>query len=248
MTVIILSPHFDDAALSCGGWIAEARLRGEKMEVWTICTGLPGDDDFSPLAVQYHRNWALSPEEVIETRSKEDLAAMQLLGVPYRYFGVTDGLYRKHPRTNEPLYPDEESLFSSLHPGDVDLVRLLATRLANALPQEEVTLVSPLTVGNHVDHQLVRAASENLPVPIWYYPDYPYTRKYPHAAPHLAPAGYRPQVVPMTEAALVLWQESVAAYDSQISSFWPSLEDMREEIRQLHRENQGILLWKPPRT
>ena len=177
MLTIILSPHFDDAALSCGGWIAGARQRGEDIQVWTICTGMPADDDFSPLAVEYHGNWALSPEEVIQTRTQEDLDAMHLLDVPYRHFGLTDGLYRKHPHTGEHLYPDEESLFESLHPGDVDIVRLLSFQLANALPDGEVVLVSPLTVGNHVDHLLVRAAAEQLPVPVWYYPDYPYTRR-----------------------------------------------------------------------
>ncbi|MFN2145060.1 MAG: PIG-L deacetylase family protein [Anaerolineales bacterium] len=246
MTTIILSPHFDDAALSCGGWIADARRRGEEVVVWTICTGLPVDDDFSPLAVEYHGHWALSPGEVIDTRTKEDLAAMQLLDVPYRHFGIADGLYRKHPRTDEHLYPDEEGLLGSIHPGDADLVRLLALQLANALPGGEVILVSPLTVGNHVDHQLVRAAAENLPVPLWYYPDYPYTRKYPYAAPSLAPAGYKPEVSPVSDPALVIWQDSIAAYASQISSFWPSLDEMRAEIAQLRRENQGIVFWKPP--
>jgi len=246
MTTIILSPHFDDAALSCGGWVADARQHCEHVEVWTICTGLPVDDEYSPLAVEYHGNWALSAEEVIETRTKEDLVAMQVLGVSFRHFGVTDGLYRKHPRTGEHLYPDEDCLRGSLHPGDADLIKLLAIQMTAVLPEGKVSLVSPLTVGNHIDHQLVRVAAELLPVPLWYYPDFPYTREYPHAAPKLAPPGFIPRALPVPEDALALWQESIAAYESQISSFWPSEGAMREEIALLCQKNSGILLWKPP--
>ena len=36
---IYLSPHFDDAVLSCGGMIWEQVHSGETVEIWTLCAG-----------------------------------------------------------------------------------------------------------------------------------------------------------------------------------------------------------------
>jgi LmbE family N-acetylglucosaminyl deacetylase len=248
MKIVILSPHFDDAVFSCGPWIAELLQNGTPVEVWTIFTGLPPDDYFSELGNEYHRNWNLTAEEVIETRMLEDKAAMNLLGVPYRYFSVPDGLYRKHVCTGEHLYPDEDSLFGGLHPGDRDTLRLLGIQLTAAFPEGEFILVSPLAVGNHVDHQLVRAVIEQMSFPVWYYPDYPYTRKFPHAASKLAPPGYLPHSFPISASKLPVWQECVAAYASQISSFWSSPAEMRQELAQQLRISNGIIIWQPEST
>ena len=245
MKTIILSPHFDDAALSSGGWICEALRRAEEVEVWTICTGVPTDNDFSALADEYHANWDLSAGEVIETRRGEDFAAMQVLGVPFRYFSFVDALYRKHSRTGDHLYPDEESLLGGLDPGDYDTLQFLAIQLAEALPDGKVRLVSPLTIGNHADHLLVRGAAEQLAVPIWYYPDYPYTRKYQDVAPLLAPPDYSPYSFDISPEALAQWQESVAAYASQISSFWDSKEEMRQGLVRHMEAFKGITFWGP---
>ncbi|MBN2045209.1 MAG: PIG-L family deacetylase [Anaerolineales bacterium] len=244
MKTIIVSPHFDDAALSCGGWIYDSLQRGEEMEVWTICAGHPADDDFSALAVEFHANWALTAGEVIETRRGEDRTAMQVLGVPYRHFSFADAIYRKHPRSGEHLYPDVESLFGGLHPGDQDIMQLVAVKIAESLPEGEVRLVSPLTVGNHADHLLVRGAVEMLAAPVWYYPDYPYTRAYPHVAALLAPSGFSPHAFKISPRGLAIWQSSVAAYASQISSFWASEEDMRQGLVSHMEAFNGITIWR----
>ncbi|WP_322493922.1 hypothetical protein [Chloroflexus sp.] len=56
---IILSPHLDDAALSCGGSIAAAVAADEPVLVVTICTAaLPVDAVFSLLANTFMRNGA----------------------------------------------------------------------------------------------------------------------------------------------------------------------------------------------
>ena len=59
---IYLSPHLDDAALSCGGGIAAQRAAGERVLVVTFCTGAPAPDmQFSDLAQEFHRKWGLAP-------------------------------------------------------------------------------------------------------------------------------------------------------------------------------------------
>jgi LmbE family N-acetylglucosaminyl deacetylase len=245
MKHIFLSPHFDDAALSCGGLIWDLAQSGVELEVWTICAGLPPSQQLSDFAASMHARWRLSVEQAVQARREEDAAAMARLDAPSRYFAVPDAIYRRHPKTGEFLYTSDEELFGGLGPGDAAFVRLLAGTLAEALPGGEARLIAPLTVGNHVDHQLVRAAAEQLSVSVAYYPDYPYSREHSGGEiAALAPAGYRPQAYPVSADGLAAWQDSSAAYASQISTFWASEAALREEIAAHSARFQGVTLWE----
>ena len=245
MKHIFLSPHFDDAALSCGGLIWDLALSGAELEVWTICAGLPPSPELSDFAAEMHARWQLSVEQAVQARREEDAAAMARLNAPARYFTVPDAIYRRHPKTGEFLYTSGEELFGGLDPGDAPTVRLLAGTLAEALPGGEARLIAPLTVGNHVDHQLVRAAAEELAVPVAYYPDYPYSREHSDQdIAALAPAGYRPRAYPVSPDGLAAWQDSTAAYVSQISTFWASEAALRDEIDAHCTRFQGVTLWE----
>ena len=48
-TRVYLSPHLDDAALSCGGTIAPDRAL-----VITLCTAPPSETNFNAVAVEFH--------------------------------------------------------------------------------------------------------------------------------------------------------------------------------------------------
>src|ERR671924_35132 len=55
---VYLSPHLDDAALSCGGAIARHSSAGARVLVVTICTALPSPEGpFSSFAEEQHRQW-----------------------------------------------------------------------------------------------------------------------------------------------------------------------------------------------
>jgi LmbE family N-acetylglucosaminyl deacetylase len=243
---IYLSPHFDDAALSCGGLIWEQVRQGEEVRVWTICAGEPPPGEMSAFADELHTRWQVSAAQVLETRRREDAAAMAILGVPYEYFTLPDAIYRRDPRTGEPLYPSVEALFDGLQPGEQDIWQRLAIEMASRLPAGPVRLVLPLGVGNHADHLLVRQAAETLPVSHWYYPDYPYTRTYPQEHLALVPRGMVGHAFPVSPAGLAAWQDSVAAYASQLSSFWLSVEDMRQDLTRHSGLFSGVTLFGPP--
>ena len=241
MDWIYLSPHLDDVVLSCGGLVWEQAWQGERVEIWTICAGDPPPIPLSSFAISLQERWQTEQHAPAQRRA-EDMLACQRLGVIPRYFSLSDCIYRRSPENGESLYNSELELFGEIHPAEISLVSLLIQELAQAIPRG-ATLVSPLTVGGHVDHRLVRAAAEGLGLPVWYYADYPYVQ-WLRTIPADLVSGMKPFEFPVMDAGLAAWVESVAAYTSQISSFWFSLEDMEEEIRNYCLKNGGVQLWQ----
>lgn len=168
---VYLSPHLDDAALSCGGAIARQRDAGEGVLVVTICTAAPPPaGPFSALARSFHAAWDLSPAEAVAARLREDEAAMAALGADALWAGELDAIYR-HPAA----YDDRETLFGTPAPDDplLPALRRLVGALRERLPG--ATFYAPLGVGQHVDHQLTcRAALEAAGEPLAFYEDFPY--------------------------------------------------------------------------
>jgi hypothetical protein len=100
-----------------------------------------------------------------------------------------------------------------------------------------------LGVGNHVDHQFTRSLAHLLGLRLYFYPDYPYTLRFAEEIPYLAPTDAQPQAFAVTAEGLSAWQESVACYTSQISTFWGSLDEMRIAIKDFSQEYGGVNLW-----
>ena len=170
-THIYLSPHLDDAVLSCGGAIVGHRRAGEQVLVVTLCTAAPPTEGpFSPLAQEFHREWALPPDQVVAARLREEAMAMERVDVDYYWVGMIDAIYR-YP---EP-YHSFETLFGAPAADDplaADLrewLEQLQRRLPNA------RFYAPLGVGRHVDHLITHAvARDSLADRIAFYEDFPY--------------------------------------------------------------------------
>lgn len=258
MTWIYLSPHLDDAALSCGGLIAQQTLAGQAAEIWTICAGDPPPGPFSPFAEELHARWQTG-REATALRRQEDLAACALLSAGCRHLPVPDCIYRRagldywssinpdHPAIAQEfapfLYPDRQAIFADLHPLEQGLVPRLAQKLNEMLPPD-AELVCPLTLGGHVDHQLTRQAAEALGRTLWYYADYPYVMQHGENIVALEANGWRKQRFSVSPVALQAWIEAVAAHRSQISTFWPNLSAMKAAITAYHDRFGGAVLWK----
>src|SRR6266508_169404 len=93
---IYLSPHLDDAALSCGGAIALHANAGARVLVVTLCTAAPPPaGPFSDLANAEHQSWGLAPAEVISARLREDDLALARLDADTYRAGLLDAIYRR---------------------------------------------------------------------------------------------------------------------------------------------------------
>lgn len=244
MQWVYLSPHLDDAALSCGGLIWEQASRGDDVRIITICAGDQPAGAISPFAESLHRRWKAGAL-AISQRRREDRLSAQILGAGYEHLSLPDCIYRQDKASGEYLYPTEESLFGSLHPAEAELVAALGKELAEIVPRE-AQLVCPLTLGGHVDHKLTRNAAEALGHDLWYYADFPYTLKEAQFLQQYLRAGWWWQIHPISANGLTAWQDAVAAHTSQISTFWPHMDAMRAELAAYLEQQGGIRLWKPP--
>lgn len=242
MTWIYLSPHFDDVALSCGGLVWEQVLRGEAASIWTICAGDPPPGALSPFAQSLHRRWETSSQAAQERRL-EDQASCQALGADWRYFKLPDCIYRPGGESGLFYYASEEALFGDIHPGELVMIANLADALRQGLPGD-AQVVCPLTLGGHVDHRLTRRAAEQLGRNLWYYADYPYVLDSEQPFEEMLQAGWTSRVFPVSEAGLAAWQASIAAHQSQISTFWPSVDVMEAAMRAYWQEQGGVRLWR----
>jgi len=239
MRWIYLSPHFDDAVLSCGGWIWEQANAGIPVQVWTICSGEPPIGPLSMQARHCHRVWGTgSGRETVALRRLEDQAANRAVGASWRHLSLPDCIYRLSPR-GDPLYPGAVNVLP--HKLEAGLDQALAAEIQAGLePDDQVAC--PLAIGGHVDHLLTRAAALRLGRPIWYYADLPYLLREPTA---LAPAvqGLREAFHPVSSEGLQAWLNGVSAHASQMLMLFSSEGEMRATFRQYWIVQRGIRIW-----
>jgi len=244
MEWIYLSPHLDDIALSCGGLVWEQSQAQQHVSIITICAGDPPPGEISPFANSLHARWETGPQAIAQRR-QEDLVSCRIMGAAAHHMPVPDCIYRRGGVANLPLYASEESLTGPLHPEEDRLVDDLAAMLAKSIPSE-AQVVSPLALGNHVDHNLTRKAAENLGIRLWYYADYPYVLKNTQIIARLEQEGWGNQFFPISAQGVDIWLEAIAAHASQISTFWLDLDSMKARVRLYIQSEQGIRLWKSP--
>ena len=248
MQWIYLSPHLDDVVLSAGGLVWEQVQAGESVQIWTICAGDPPPPPYTPFAEELHARWGADGAQASAVRRGEDRAACAGLGAGIRHSPLPDCIYRRLPGNGRPLISERDDLFRPFPAAEGARSAEIAAWIAEALPAG-ARLVSPLALGGHVDHRLVRAAAESLGRPLWFYADYPYVVDDPlnHSDLRGQMSEYHPALERgLSAPGLAAWQNAVAAYSSQVSSFWGSLDEMRARIAAYNQGGGGTILWQRP--
>jgi len=231
---VFLSPHLDDAALSCGGLICSQALSGTPVLVVSIFAGLPALSSVSPLAAELHERWGNTANPV-GARLQEDRKAMRLLRADCLHLGYLDAIYRAESESF--LYTADEELFAPPCPSDARLVAQIVSDLGSLLVAEGNTLFAPLAVGNHVDHHLVRDAALALAspsLPVVFYEDYPYVERpgdLTEALDTISPATWKSDVRPLSEECLQTKTKAIAAYRSQLGTLFGGEERMARRVR-----------------
>jgi LmbE family N-acetylglucosaminyl deacetylase len=224
---VYLSPHLDDAALSCGGRIAHQHAAGEKVLVITICTAVPpAEGPFNALAEELHAAWALSPGEAVSARLREDELAMERLGADRFWAGRLDAIYRRPG-----AYDSRAALFGQPAPDDSmgrDLAQLFAT-LRSRMPH--ATFYAPLGVGSHVDHLIVQASAlTSARAPLAFYEEPPYVLKPGALEARLATLPEHSPEILAIDATIKQKIHAVAAYASQLDELFGGFEAMAQQL------------------
>lgn len=215
---IVLSPHLDDAVLSCGNLLLGLAERGLPATVATFFTTCS-----SPLTVSawafLRQCGASSAPALFEERRREDAEAVAACGAGALHAGLPDALFRRRPGrpTIVPefahVYPTwkfhlARGVVSSRDWAVAEVDRLLGELLAQPSDLPTV-LVAPLGIGGHVDHVLVRDAAARTGVVVVGYADVPYVLE------GVAPAGARRFGVPAGKS------EVIGFYRNQVDALFP---------------------------
>jgi LmbE family N-acetylglucosaminyl deacetylase len=252
---LFLSPHLDDAILSCGGLIHQLVGDGEQVLIRTIMAGdppLPFPD--TPLIRDLHQRWE-ADESPMLMRRVEDSRAAQSLGAEVEYLSLLDCPYRTDT-AGTPLYQTNDALFGNVHPHDPALGLIIN------VPKNVKHIYAPLGAGGHVDHKVVCQLSQTLST-VSFYEEYPYgansgeavrvtynsgVQKYGTEAVQIALAAFpRPlqsTVIHMATTDIDAKINAVACYQSQMSTFWDDVADMAAGIHRYAQEvGGGERLW-----
>lgn len=236
--VVILSPHLDDAALSCGALLHALRDRISTLVVSISCGTSRRLTTDGSRKIERRQGHVSS-----HTRRFEDIAAMHSVNADFVHLSFADGIYRRSPLTGKLIYRNARERWVSPRIDDmahIEELYLVLRRLC--LDLGRILLVSPMGIGHHVDHQIaaqvaVRLAATAAGAELLFYEDFPYVadplvgggdRDDPLQALnrlHLAPT--RRFALPVdVDAKLTLLQ----LYATQVPALFGDNDGMRERI------------------
>lgn len=225
---LFFSPHLDDAALSCGGMIHSLVSQNKSVGVITVFAG-DANAELSAFARHLHAKWH-STNNLFQQRQQEDAKALSELGVknverwnfaeaPYRR--TSDGSY---------VYGTYEELRGQLAIDDQSIKDLITERILKRLEElpETTILYFPLSLGRHVDHQMLFAIGLELNAVgkhVRFYEDYPYAAAYD---PNHQELNWLPRTVSIAFEAKL---RAVSAYTTQIRGLGGSVRNLEKRLR-----------------
>ena len=203
---LLVSPHLDDVAFSCGGIAARLARHNWRVVVATLFTR--SVHPASGFALECQRDKGL-PDDVdyMALRRAEDIAAMDELDADFVHLDFPEAPHRG--------YASVAALFGSLR--DDDPSSSIANELDKIVQQRNPTLVlGPQGCGGHVDHLLAIKAMRGLAprATRGFYRDTPYVIRNREAEPYVQ-ANVR-VTCPLDPEDLATKQRAACCYRSQI--------------------------------
>ncbi len=234
-SVIYLSPHFDDVALSCGGSVAMDAEDG-RVTIVTVFAGRP-PGELNSFAQFQHNRWGTS-ENTVDERRVEDAAAMIALNAQPRWLDFPDAIYR------DDLYLSDADLFGDVKSGDSATARRLSDALIELVEEIRPTrMYAPLSAGGHVDHRLARnaaLASRRAGLELFLYEDFPYAASDGAVERAIADLdrSTEPLYVDMTRV-MSKRLAAIAAYSSQLTTIFRHYGTWDDVVRAYARRLSG---------
>jgi glycosyltransferase involved in cell wall biosynthesis/LmbE family N-acetylglucosaminyl deacetylase len=226
---LFFSPHLDDAVLSCGGMIHSLVSQNKSVQVITVFAGGSDKAPYSAFARHLEAKWG-SPADLFDRRRQEDADAFRELGVsnverwnfpeaPYRQAADGGHLYGTYNELRGRPAPEDRSLKETI------TERIL--KQVDALPDTTV-LYFPLSLGQHVDHQMLFSIGLQLNADgkrVRFYEDYPYAEAYDLSQRRM---NWLPRTVSVP---LPPKLKAASAYATQLPGLGGSVHNLEKRLR-----------------
>ena len=227
---VFVSPHLDDAVLSCGA-LMQAMVSRAPVTVVTVFSAA-GPPPHTRAARTFLRQCGADDASALfDGRCREDVEVLDGLGVRYVHLGHPDALFRRRRDPSRLLrrvgrvLPELDHRYPTFRydidlgrvsRGDRELLDLVTAEVADLA--RGAAVFAPLGVGRHVDHLLARRVGEHLGAVL--YADFPYTARDPEGEA-VAAGGLHPWA--WTDD-LPAKRSAIAGYRTQVDALFPDGE------------------------
>lgn len=219
--IFVLSPHYDDAILSCGMLMEKLSKKNELLVINVFTRAHKGPYTMS--GKKFLKEAGFSDAALLfADRKKTDKKALAITGIKSIDLEFVDALFRKKRKTLlgnfipefDHIYPTYKyHLLRKVSKKD-DVMQKIVKKLSPLIP-DDVVIVAPFGIGNHADHIIVRKAAESLGKIIVYYTDFPYNLRLNCYGQK--PKGFRREIV---EVNLPLKEKMIRSYTSQVNALF----------------------------
>lgn len=180
---IFISPHYDDALLSC--WSLISQLSG-KTDITIINVFTQSNKGPYTFSAKKHLKDAGHKDATVlsEEREKEDSKAFRTFSVNRINLGLEEAIFRRKKQSFLGKFlPELDHLYpvyrfhveKNIVPADYALAQL--NEKLKSFVDTKTLVFAPYAIGNHVDHQTVRKVSEKLFSNVILYSDFPYNAR-----------------------------------------------------------------------
>lgn len=221
--IYILSPHFDDAILSCGMFMHMLSGKNDLTVINIFTKAHEGPYTLSAKKFLKLSGYSDARKMYI-SRMAEDTNALKAVKAKRHNLGFVDSLFRRKAKLTilgklfaefDHIYPTYKWHITK-YISKYDITgKSLKKILSKIIPDEAVVFV-PYAVGNHADHMITRLSAEAVLKNIYYYIDFPYSlrlKKY-----DALPDGYQKMQLPIDYK---IKSKLINFYSSQVKGMFP---------------------------
>ncbi|MEU5264291.1 PIG-L family deacetylase [Amycolatopsis sp. NPDC021455] len=243
--LLVISPHLNDAVLSFGAGLAQAKQDGAQVTVFTVFAGT-ASPPYSSAATRLHGLWGLTPDQDASLyRRKEDIAALGHLGVGHRHGRFLDSIYRRSADGQwlAENVAGRQKLRIRSSESDSELFAEVKAEIEAVVDEFGPTLiVTCAAISNHIDNEITRDAAllvareKDIPLRLW--------EDLPHATFISGvvelPEGFRagaPESGSVTAEAMTLKFQALKHYTSQLLMLDGPGKDLFAQLEEHGRKN-----------
>lgn len=253
--ILLISPHLDDAILSCGAYIIKNIKERNSITTVTVFSGSIEAHKLSSLAKWFHGICRLG-NNAMEVRCIEDKKACRFLRTKCIHLNLHECLYRLNSY-GEPRYSEEKSIYKADINNEQNTIDNVYVELLDKLQLNVFDeILVPLGIGRHIDHLIVRKAAEALEAKnhfnkgkIHYYEDTPYvcTDRDKDWKDDLA-FNLNAKSYKISSMEFSTYTKALYFYKSQIDMLWENKTEMIKQLKKYYLKNDNNILsatlWK----